>query len=168
MIGRLNHLKKLTILLFCLIFVLTSCGNDESNPAPSFELEDLNGNIVKLEELAGKKVYIKFWTSWCSICLAGLKELNELAAEENDFTVISIVHPSYKGEQKRDSFISWYESLDYQHIPVLLDENGEWTERFRVMAYPTSYYISTDQTISKSAVGHQTNEDIKRTMEKIK
>ena len=48
-----------------------------------------------MEDLAGEKVYVKYWASWCSICLAGLDELNTLAAQDNDFKVITIVSPDY-------------------------------------------------------------------------
>ncbi len=33
-------------------------------PAPDFELEDLEGNTVRLSELRGKMVLLFFWTTW--------------------------------------------------------------------------------------------------------
>jgi thiol-disulfide isomerase/thioredoxin len=91
-------------LLFSLIFIVliagcgTSYGDDViminvDNLAPEFVLEDLDGNTVTLKD-PGQKVYVKYWASWCSICLAGLEELDSLAANETDFRVISIVNPN--------------------------------------------------------------------------
>ena len=49
---------------------------NKGNPAPDFEMMDLNGNTVKLSDFAGEKVYIKYWASWCPICLGGLEDIN--------------------------------------------------------------------------------------------
>ena len=46
------------------------------NAAPVFSLMSVKGKEVSLEALKGEKVYLKFWASWCSICLAGMEDLN--------------------------------------------------------------------------------------------
>ena len=112
-----NNMRLLISLL--LIVLISSCGTpygndvimiDEDGLAPMFVLEDLDGNTFALED-SGQKVYVKYWASWCSICLAGLEELDTLAANETDFRVISIVNPNYKGEMSSEKFKEWYASL---------------------------------------------------------
>lgn len=167
--------KSLTLFIISLISIalLVACGNTNKSAgnsgdlAPQFDLRDLEGNQVALEELAGEKVYVKYWASWCSICLAGLDELNTLAAQDNDFKVITIVSPDYKGEKSTDKFIKWYKKLSADNLTVLLDENGIWSKQFHVLAYPSSYYIGSDGMLVKTAVGHNSNEMILNEMEKI-
>lgn len=145
----------------------TNIGKNKGDLAPDFALQDINGNAVALEDFAGEKVYVKYWASWCSICLAGLEDLDTLTAEEKDFKVISIVNPNFNAEKPADKFIKWYERLEMENIIVLLDEDGTYAKQFRVIAYPTSYYIGTDGVLVKMIPGHNTNEQIKKEMAKI-
>ena len=96
------------IALISVAVLIAACGNEhklnqidiekkmvnQGELAPMFDLKDLNGNKVALADLAGEKVYVKYWASWCSICLAGLDELDTLAAQKSDFKVISVVSPN--------------------------------------------------------------------------
>jgi len=161
-------------MIFTILFVilLASCGKTDiantGEPAPMFDIQDLSGNQVSLEELKGEKVYVKYWASWCSICLAGLDELNTLTTQDNDFKVLSIVSPNYHGEKSTEDFKKWYSFLEADQVTVLLDEDGVFAKQFSVIAYPTSYYIGSDGLLVKSLVGHNTNEDIIKTFKDIK
>lgn len=133
--------------------------------APAIKLMDLDGNTVDLAALQGEKVYVKFWASWCSICLAGMEELNELAAQDNDFKIITIVSPGINGEQEKADFVAWFKGLEYKNIQVLLDETGEVTKAYGVRAYPTSAFIDEAGGLLYLQPGHLSNERIKEVFE---
>lgn len=40
-----------------------------------FTFTTLDGKKVSLADYKGKKVYLKFWASWCPICLSGLADI---------------------------------------------------------------------------------------------
>lgn len=141
---------------------------NKGNPAPAFELKDLKGNTHTLADYQGQKVYLKFWASWCSICLAGLEDINALSAEDKDFVVLTVVSPGFSGEQSREDFITWYGGMEGMNQTVLLDDGGVVARAYGVRAYPTSAYIGSDGILVKSLPGHRDNEGIKEVFEGIK
>ena len=131
-------------------------------------LEDLSGTKHSLSEWKGKKVYLKFWASWCSICLAGLDELDELSGNpDKDFEVISVVSPGLNGEKDKEQFRKWFEKLGYQNMKVLLDERGELVRKYGVRAYPSSAFIGSDGSMKPVLPGHKSKEDILAEMKKL-
>jgi peroxiredoxin len=140
---------------------------NDGKKAPDFTLMSLNGEEVSLSALKGDKVYLKFWASWCSICLSGLDELEELAMTE-DFMVYTIVAPGERGEKSKKEFTEWFESLGYEHIEVLFDEDGDVQKDYQVRGFPTSSYIGSDGILVKTIPGHMNNNKVFESFESIK
>lgn len=141
---------------------------NDGEAAPDFSLKDADGNAYTLSGQSGKKVYIKFWASWCPICLSGLEELNTLAGEDNDFEIITVVAPGKNGEKSREEFIKWFKTLGYSNIKVLFDETGETADAYTVRAYPTSAVVGTDGVLVSLSPGHLSSEQIKKAFEQVK
>ncbi len=49
-------------------------------PAPDFQLQNLDGQIISLSEFRGKPVLINFWATWCPSCQKELSVLNNMYA----------------------------------------------------------------------------------------
>lgn len=133
-------------------------------PEIDFTLSDVQGNTVHLADFAGKKVYIRFWASWCSICLAGLDEFAEFAAEKSsagDITVLTIVSPDANGEMSAADFKDWFAGRGYD-FTVLLDEGGKIAKEYGVRAYPTSVLINPQGEISANVAGYLSNEQLEK------
>lgn len=134
----------------------------------NYDFMDLKGNSIKLSDFEGQKVYIKYWTSWCPICLGGLEDINNLSAEDTDFKVLTIVPPGYKGEKTSEDFKTWFEGVENtENITVLLDEDGVYTKQAGVRGFPTSAYIGSDGILVKTVPGYVDNDAIKDSMSKI-
>lgn len=134
-----------------------------------FSLMGIDGKTYKLSDFKGKKVYLKFWASWCSICLSSLPDTEELAMEQGeDYVVLSVISPNQKGEKSAEEFKKWYDGLQYKHIPVLLDEGGKMMETFGIRAYPTSVFIGSDGALAETHVGFMSKMDIKNKLEAIR
>ncbi len=140
---------------------------NEGPAAPNFSLMNLDGETVSLSDFEGDKVYVKYWASWCSICVGGLPELDKLAGMSEDFQVITIVTPDYTGEKSVEDFKEWFGMRDTENITVLLDVDGVYSKQFGVRAMPTSAYIGSDGVLIKVAPGHSSNEQITAAFETI-
>lgn len=134
-------------------------GKDMDGMAYGFTLDGVDGMEYSLADYKGDKVYIKFWASWCPICLSELEALDELSSTA-DFPVLTIVSPGLGSEMDRDDFIEWYRGLEYENIRVLLDDGGEIARKYMVVGYPTSAYVGSDGVLVESLPGPKTNETI--------
>lgn len=133
-----------------------------------FTLQDIDGKIHHLSDYKGKKVYIKFWASWCSICVKTLAETDRLAADmDKDFVVLSVVAPNVGGEMSKDKFIEWFKGQGYTSLPVLLDEGGKVTKQYGIYAYPTGVLIDTEGKVQSIILGHLPKEVLQKEMSKL-
>ena len=127
-----------------------------------------DGKTVNLSDYKGKKVYIKVWASWCPTCLAGLPEVDSLAANHSEDTVVlSVVAPGVNREKKAEDFKEWFSGLDYKNLPVLMAETPDFFKQVGVIGYPTSVFINANGELVQAHPGHLSNEDIQKQLDKM-
>ena len=128
----------------------------------------LDGKEVSLADYKGKKVYLKFWASWCPICLAGLADINQLAdMPPKDAVVLTVVAPGVNREKNLDDFKEWFSGLEYKTLPVLVDNNGQFLKKLGIVGYPSSAFIDANGKVVRVQPGHVTNEDIVKSLETL-
>jgi len=61
-------------------------------PAPNFQLRDLNGQPVALSDLRGKVVLLNFWATWCGPCRVEMPAMERLysAFSRKDFEILAV------------------------------------------------------------------------------
>ena len=187
----MKKISILTVSLLCVGF-LGACSNQKMNSevsksdksnmqtkadseqstkmAKDFSLQGVDGKTYKLSDFKGKKVYLKFWASWCSICLSTLGDTNDLAKEQSgkDYVVLTVVSPTFNGEKSADDFKEWYKSLDYKDFPVLMDTKGELLKEYGIRSYPSALFVGSDGSLAKTHIGYMSKEDIEKTLKEIK
>jgi len=129
---------------------------------------DIDGKTYRLSDYKGKKVYLKFWASWCSICLASLPDTDEIAKDAgDDYVVLTVVSPGHKGEQAEADFKNWYKGLDYKNLPVLIDPSGKLLESYGVRSYPTQAFIDKEGKLVKTQPGFMDKDMILKTLKEM-
>src|SRR3546814_2051895 len=117
------QLKNLAIysgLLVLAVISLVSCGNASegieshsgnktmvaekvaettNDQTPDVSFKDKSGNIISLNSLKGKVVFINFWATWCPPCIAEMPSIQELytafRSEEHTSELQSLMRISY-------------------------------------------------------------------------
>ena len=61
-------------------------------PAPNFQLRDMNGQIVSLSDLRGKVVLLNFWATWCGPCRVEMPAMERLyrTYDRKDFEILAV------------------------------------------------------------------------------
>ena len=133
-----------------------------------YTFKTLDGKDVSLADYKGKKIYLKFWASWCPICLAGLADINQLAdMPPKDAVVLTVVAPGVNREKSLEDFKEWFSGLEYKTLPVLVDNNGQFLKKLGIVGYPSSAFIDANGKVVRVQPGHVTNEDIVKTLETL-
>lgn len=133
----------------------------------AFELEDIDGNVHKLSDYAGKPVYLEIWGSWCSVCVSSLPEMEEFAGQDHDFAVLSVVTPNVAGEKSKEDFIEWYKDFGYKNLTVLIDENAQIINDFGVSAFPSQVMFDANGNLVVGFAGLMPKDTIVDIMKQI-
>ncbi len=126
---------------------------------PPFSLERLRldsviaGPRVTQDAIKGKVAVINFWGVWCGPCVAEMPQLQQFHERVKDDSSVVFLTVDYRDEVKmvRD----WMNQKRFT-MPVLLDD-GWVTEKARINAYPTTWFIGTD---GKAAFVHRGASDV--------
>lgn len=133
----MNKLIKLLIVIFAVCFI----SKQSFAQGYDFELQDLNGENIKLSNLLQKgPVMISFWALWCVPCKEEMKMMSELNKKLKDsgLVYIAINEDETKSSAKVKSYI---ESKNYD-FPVLLDPDKNVFERFGGQNLPYSLLLN--------------------------
>ena len=137
--------------------------------ASDFELKDMKGNTVKLSHYKGKKVYLKFWATWCGPCRQSMPELNKLVEEKDrDFEILTVMAPGMQGEKTEEEFVKWFDQQDYKSVPVLYNPDGSAFADYQVRSIPTEVFIDSHGKIGHVQLGAISNEDAKKIIKELK
>jgi len=126
--------------------------------APDFELKDLNGKIVRLQDFRGKAVALNFWATWCVPCKTEMPWLNEFQKQygKEGFVVVGIAMDNSSDAVKE--FIATM-GVSYQ---IVMGTQAV-ADQYQVKGYPLTFYIDrygriTDQVPGLATRSHIENE----------
>ena len=139
-------------------------GIEQGDTPPQFTLQTLDEEQVKLSDYKGKKVILNFWASWCQPCR---KEMPVFQAysEQHDDVVVLAVNMTHKdsGLEKIKSFVT-DNGLTFT---VVLDEEGDVSNAYRIINIPSTYFIDEDGLIQQRVEGEVNEKKIKQYIEQM-
>lgn len=131
--------RLILIFLATLVLSLPFIAPLESSKAEDFSLLDMNGNKVRIFELAeDKPLLLYFWASWCKPCRLITPQVATLAEEYKDrITVLGINVGGV--DSLRD--VKKYNKRYKVTYPLLIDSDNKTVETYSVRAIPTVILI---------------------------
>ncbi|WP_455169375.1 redoxin domain-containing protein [Aegicerativicinus sediminis] len=131
--------------------------------APKFNLLNLEGKEVALNDFEGKILIIDFWATWCGPCIASFPGMQMAVNKYKDDPNVEFVFidswESFSPEKREKEVRNFIESNKYT-FNVLMDtpvEEGsrsyEVIEDYKVKGIPTKFIVGPDGRIKFKAIG---------------
>ena len=122
--------------------------------AQNFLLPDYDKQAVRLDEFAGKAVFVNFWASWCEPCLREMPNIIQIAEEFPDDVVVIAIN---RGEPKGTA-TNWTRANNFREdLPNfywLLDERESvWRKYSQGNGMPQSFFLDSDGIIRRDVSG---------------
>ena len=119
--------------------------------AIDFNMKDLNGNDLSLEQYRGKVILLDFWAVWCGPCIAEMPNVKQVydKYKDDNFQIIGI-----SLDQSRDKLVDYLEKEGITW-PQFFDGNGwqnQVAKMYGIRAIPHMYLIDGEGVVRKSDV----------------
>jgi len=121
-----------------------SASQPQTFPAPSFSMEDTEGNVVQLSDLLdGQPLVLNFWASTCPPCkqeMPDFQDAFDAYGSEIRFAMVN-VGDAMQGEtrEKADAFL---EESGYT-FPIYFDLDYQGITTYEVRGFPHTYFIDS-------------------------
>jgi thiol-disulfide isomerase/thioredoxin len=115
-------------------------------PAPTFELEDLDGRPVTLADLRGEVVFLNFWATWCPPCRDEMPSMVALAEAMEDRPFRMVAASQDDSHEDLVAFLLEF-GVDPSRVLILRDHDGAVARRYGTELLPETYFIDPDGTI---------------------
>ena len=131
------------------------------SPAPDFELETLNGQQLRLEDLRNSPVVINFWATWCIPCEAEMPLLQESYTRYPELEILAVNFAESSATVQ--TFVDKHD-LSFE---ILLDPRALVQNLYRVRGYPTTYFVDEDGLIQAVHIGVLNQRQLDKYLEQI-
>ncbi len=103
--------------------------------ANDFQLNDLEGEAVRLSDLRGKVVVINFWATWCVPCIQEMPMFDAYASQYSGIVMLGIDQA-----ESHEQVLPYNERMGLKY-PILLDLNAKVSDLYKVSLLPSTFFI---------------------------
>jgi len=125
-------------------------------PAPSLELNDIDGKSFSLAQEKGRWAFVHFWASWCGPCR---REIPAIQSIVEKFKTLPLVFAIVNTAENEDTVFTFL-GLLAPDIVSLMDFDGMATEVWKPRGLPSTYRVDPTGIVRYQALGGRPwNED---------
>ncbi|ADU30083.1 thiol-disulfide oxidoreductase ResA [Evansella cellulosilytica] len=136
---------------------------DSGDIAPNFRVVDLDENILELDELRGKGVYVNFWATYCRFCREKMQYLRDHYDEYKEKGVeivsINVDESSVQVENHQNRF--------NLHYPLYIDRSMLISDAYGVISLPATFLIDENGIVVERHIGGKSEEQVIASLDKI-
>ena len=130
--------------------------------APDFELETLDGEVVRLSNHRGSLIVLDFWATWCGPCKMSMPLLDQFTRWADDeglaVKVIAVdMGERAKSRQQKKDVVSRYWSRHSYVMTNVMDYDNSVAGTFEVNGIPHTVVVGPDGRILKIETGFNRN-----------
>lgn len=124
--------------------------------APDFELQSMDGTMIKLSDLRDKNVIINFWATWCGFCVKEMPDLQKLQEtyKDDDLLILAV----NVGETKEE--VQKFIDENQLNLTVLLDKDNSVSNIYGLTSFPSTLAINKKGEVITGYVGMLTYEQM--------
>lgn len=144
-----KYTKEILIFIVMLTFAMNAISyynsldlNKEKLDIKSFKLLDNSTYSVQND----KPLIIHFWATWCPTCKLEASNIEKIS---KNYEVVTIAVQSGTKEE-----IESYLKENKLSFKVVNDEDGEFSQKFNIKAFPTTFIYDKDKNLKFSEVGY--------------
>lgn len=117
--------------------------------APNFELKNLAGKVVRLEDYRGKAILLNFWATWCAPCKTEMPWLVEF---QKQYGPEGLVVLGIAMDASKETVRNFVKKMGVNY-PVLLGTQTVADQYGGLKGLPVTFYIDRNGNITDQAPG---------------
>lgn len=115
---------------------------------PAFKITDVNGNIIDIASLKGKKVFVNLWATWCPPCRAEIPSIEKLQSKVDKQKIAFVMLSLDKNFELAKKFAK----KNKMQLPVYYPAEG-LPEMFKIDGIPATFIFNEKGELIKTNNG---------------
>ncbi len=120
----------------------------DTNHLPFINVKSMDGKQINFKDYEGKPLFVHIWATWCPTCRLESSNIENISKK---YSVVTIVVKSGNNEK-----VKKYMSENNFTFDVINDNSGEYSAKFNVEAFPTTFIYNSKGELKFTEVGYTT------------